>query len=1065
MDPVFRFQKVFFAALFVAVMHLIPRAELTIHVLHPWASDSARLAFGLYVQYNPYWYPGVPMSREAGDWFTYTFNEVDSSTNDRFNLVSYETTKYVQYDSSAKYPDGSQQMNFKEILTEHSNASELWIYVDDLKKPPRIVSVPPPGKVVRFFSPWDLGAPRVVLKGTENISIKMRGVPNLCGWFSYVHLDTTTTPILYFFNTSDSIGYGAMGLNDTTYIDFSGLFDKTDTLWLLPMPYPEGPPVLSETFPGRVADCPPITLAAKVWDIGNHIDFGGTVTNFVPGIVKTKLGSNGKPVHDPSDSTVKALSEWFTTEKFTGGYTNERCCNIVLHKNDDGLHEYQTSSFFPIDDFKHLDDAGSVANPNWADGNQGYEHNFHFVMELGCEFEYRKGQTFYFRGDDDVWVFIDSQLVVDIGGIHGPIERSVDLDTLGLTQGKSYSFKLFFAERHCCGSNFKMVTSINLRTSSNLFYTKSDYPAGGVQYDLYEKVTQGSLSCDVSGEVIDTVKAIVNFYIKGPSFDTAQKLDAGTHWNGVTISPDYSQIIISEENISGLEPGVYTITYYSSKNPDQSNKLIFIVTQSQKPVQIINSVISAALFADNGYGRADRAEIYFKDTLKKLPDSIIIAWPSLTDRKVFTGSSIISYNEDKNRLTVKATETFRPEATTYGGTDNLGVCYALDTSFSNPLSIISFRIADSIGPLIASASFSERTVAGPDTFILQFSENIIDTTCLGKSLLLIKPALLCTLTVIDIISIGSSFRVFTKALDGVTIAEGDSLRLCSDSPVQDCYGNHPHPENRPVALTIRKKPPEINKAFYRDVNSDGILDEVTVFFDKDITIHSVKGIISFRSLTSLSISESRIAHASARSVLTFDIRDIFQESVDGFTSGTMIIAVTLSDFPDYTATHSVSDSAAPVILDAYFSENAQSASRDISPDTLVVIFSEEITENYTDQPFTFKSPQGVYNPYTLFVKGSGHNDVKYYFEVYNIEGDGYPQENDSVFITPSGKVSDKYGNVQTDYNNRRALLKTRPVSLNLNVISGPSPFNPAKERFIITADPETQTKSAVKIRT
>ena len=94
-------------------------------------------------------------------------------------------------------------------------------------------------------------------------------------------------------------------------------------------------------------------------------------------------------------------------------------------------------------------------------------------MELGAEFEYVPGQTFYFRGDDDVWVFIDSQLVVDIGGVHGPVEGKVDLDTLGLIKGQTYQFKLFFAERHCCGSNFKMVTSINLRTTSKFFYEKT----------------------------------------------------------------------------------------------------------------------------------------------------------------------------------------------------------------------------------------------------------------------------------------------------------------------------------------------------------------------------------------------------------------------------------------------------------------------------------------------------------------------------------------------------------------------------------------------------------------
>jgi fibro-slime domain-containing protein len=1066
MDHFPHFFKILFLFIFIFISNNALKAELTIHVIHPWESDSARLAFGLYVQYNPYWYPGAPMSREAGNWFTYTFSEVDSGTNDRFDLVSYETTKYVQYDSSAKYSGGTQQMNFKNILASHPTSTELWIYIDDLKKPPRILFAPPPGKVIRFFSPWDLGAPRTVLKGTGNSSIKMRGVPNLCGWLSYVHLDSNTTPVLRFINSSDSTIYGAAGLDDTTFIDFSGLFSKSDTLWVLPTPYPDGPPVISERFPGRVADCPPITLAAKVWDIGKHVDFGGTVTNFVPGIVKSTLGTNGKPVHNPSDTTVLALSEWFTTQTFPGGYTNERCCNIILEKNDDGLYEYQTSAFYPIDDFEYLDDAGTIANPNWADGIQGSEHNHHFVMELGCEFEYRKGQTFYFRGDDDVWVFIDGQLVVDIGGIHGPIERAVDLDTLGLTQGKSYSFKLFFAERHCCGSNFKMVTSINLRTSGKLFYTESNRPDGSVQYDLYEKVTQGSLSCDVSSEVIDTIKAVVTFFIEGPSFDTAQRLDAGTHWNGITISADYTQIIVNADAITQLLPGIYTVKYYSAKNPDQSNQLTFIVTKSPKPVQVINAVVKSAIFADNGYGRADRAEIYFRDTLKKMPDSIIIAWPSLIDRHVFTGRSVVSYNNDNRHLTVKFNTSYPLETTTYSGSDNLGTLYSLDTTFSNPFSVILFKIADSIGPLIDAASFSERTVAGPDTFILQFSENIIDSSCIGKSLLLIKPAAICTLTVIEILSTGSTFRVLTSPLDGISITQGDSIRLYPDGPVSDIYGNHPHPQNRPVALSIRKKPPEINNAFYSDVNSDGNVDKVTVCFDKDVDQSGVSATIAFRSINSLLTSENKVMYTpGTQTSLTFDIRDIFKESVDGLTSGTMNIAVTFNEYPGYTATHSVNDSAAPVILDAYFSEGIKSAYTDNSPDTLVVTFSEDIEEIRTEQPFTFKLSPGTQDSYALFLTSTGRNNTKYYFKVNRIEGNGYPEDNDSVFITPTGNVTDNFGNVQKDEYNRRVLLKTRPVSLELSFTAGPSPFNPVKERLLITVNPKIKTKNAISIRT
>ena len=126
--------------------------------------------------------------------------------------------------------------------------------------------------------------------------------------------------------------------------------------------------------------------------------------------------------------------------------------------------------FFPIDNMGYGLTPSTDEYPlRWASGGV---HNFHFTYELRTEFTYTDpserddAMVFSFTGDDDVWVFINGKLAVDLGGVHGQQKASVNLDdnaeALGLEAGGTYTLDLFFAERHTSESNFRIETTLQL---------------------------------------------------------------------------------------------------------------------------------------------------------------------------------------------------------------------------------------------------------------------------------------------------------------------------------------------------------------------------------------------------------------------------------------------------------------------------------------------------------------------------------------------------------------------------------------------------------------------------
>jgi fibro-slime domain-containing protein len=94
------------------------------------------------------------------------------------------------------------------------------------------------------------------------------------------------------------------------------------------------------------------------------------------------------------------------------------------------------------------------------------QHNFSFTSEVRYWFKY-DAQTRYtldFLGDDDVWLFVNKRLAVDLGGIHAPVSGSVTFGAgaaadFGLQDGQVYEVAVFQAERQTTGSSYKLTLS------------------------------------------------------------------------------------------------------------------------------------------------------------------------------------------------------------------------------------------------------------------------------------------------------------------------------------------------------------------------------------------------------------------------------------------------------------------------------------------------------------------------------------------------------------------------------------------------------------------------------
>jgi fibro-slime domain-containing protein len=192
-----------------------------------------------------------------------------------------------------------------------------------------------------------------------------------------------------------------------------------------------------------------------------HPDFEMDIAAYrqVNGLVKPALASDRKPAYAPQGPTdfttgAEAFDEWYRSLADQPHQNQPFYLTLFLVPDETATYVFRSDDFFPLD--------------GQGFGNQGRDHNFHFTFELHTTFTYRGGERFTFVGDDDVFVFVNNHLAVDLGGVHDQFDGTVRLDQVavefGLVKGGTYTLEMFHAERHTSGSTFRIETTIEFAT-------------------------------------------------------------------------------------------------------------------------------------------------------------------------------------------------------------------------------------------------------------------------------------------------------------------------------------------------------------------------------------------------------------------------------------------------------------------------------------------------------------------------------------------------------------------------------------------------------------------------
>lgn len=1150
-------KKIFFLLTFMAFCHNL-NAQYTIHVLNPWRNDDAverqenlRISGEAEVGY----YPGTDMIPEGNNWFYYTY-DTKPINNPRLKFVNWiGPTLHI---GRVEYSYG---FSIDSIFALASASNEVWIVIldpDSGKTLPTVHDAPPDGKVIKIFNPWPDNSSQMIIG--SNPPLKMQRSEEYCGWYeSYYAGSLDRLSEVKFTDFFKSLFYGSDGMVEkvekTAAINLEEYFEDYDTVYILPKPFPSGAPTLSPVFPGRTGDCGTrkISCLFRDWIADNEQSFflggGGDSTK---GVLLSELRkeNNFRPEQNPASThnDAKYVESWYTTKKFDDGTTNETCREIELKKGDDGLWEYDSDwfkGFFLIDDFENPNN-NLISDPDNETYRDPYKkpHNFHYTMEMHLQFKYHEGAglEFHFTGDDDVWIFINNKLTIDLGGLHQRASGSVNLDKkktdLELKNGEIYSLDIFYAERKPSESNFMIRTSMDIINNDELYTKEKELAKGKLEYEVWQRIIIESSECGVNTATGEEALAEVKFYLASPLFDKEELLDYGkTYYGGIYVDPGKSKVTIDSSALTGLAYGDYQIIFRLGET--RSGYLTFSVVPNYHHVDIQVDDPSIAIFDKNKDTKLDtifmpletdsipiyavlrdpkelyieragsaKWEIVSKDSAFTLPRSstdasmrviakqrtgngyIYAKFDELIYDSVFVITEIdpkwasvksaimLDNNGDltPDLVNITLTDTFEVNhklvsvKINYNGekyTIPASECTLNKNSLKVPFKSVSgidgtpagtviieaeiegktktreSKFTDGVGAGLIEAAVMENDGTEADILFLTFSEKIIPETIKGKQLLLIKEKTNDTIQLTASGDFGkindSSFSVTLEPSGDIKPLAGDKLRLVpgnSDGKILDFNKNLPHDLNPAVTLEFKLGAAPISSSFYEDADADGLLDKVTINFNRKVTFPEFDSVHVYWDLKHATVPGSKFTIKNDTSVV-FNLDESYV-GTKPLTDGVMYLAVYFKAVPGVNRTSYAQDKASPVLTSAtFYPGRFKDSGGDREKDTLITTFSEKVIQP-KNKPFTFKNGKTSYAFDLSFLKSTGD---KYIFLINGtVPENTLPSNEDTTRIDVSAKVSDTLNNAQLNKQNRPVLLKIVEPAHEWRVKIGPNPM-------------------------